>query len=558
MNLRWRWTLVLSAVSASLLLLLLGLVEIGVEAARRSERERWRTRVQSELDTRLRLIGLETLGAAEALFESAREDGWRRRAPDSDAQRRAREDRLRLQARRLGLDTVLLLDVQGRVLFDGREGADSHARVHPAAAFLQSCLPHSPVLWPALAPTDPARWRLGAVAPWSAGTWLVAGRALGDSTLRTLAGEIGLLRLRWAPSPRPEGIQELPAGWQLPPDAPVLVWSVGEGAAAAALRRLRPALLPIALVAGVFVLIVAPWVARGLGRPLERMAAGVDRLAARERGVRLEEEGPPEIRRLAQALNSLSADLERAEAEARAAERRAAWREIARRIAHEIRNVLSPLSLALDNVETVAGRDDPAARAALETSLRTAREQLESLSRLVGEFGEFARLPRPRLAEVEAVEVVEAARAAASAACAPAVFRWRRKAKGRVRVDAEQMRRALLNVLKNAAEAAPGLPVEIELDHDPIEGRWLVAVLDRGPGVPEPILRSLGKPYRSTKPGGTGLGLALVRRVVEAHGGTLDVRVREGGGARIELTLPIDPPLEAPASGEIGEDVPTA
>ena len=107
-----------------------------------------------------------------------------------------------------------------------------------------------------------------------------------------------------------------------------------------------------------------------------------------------------------------------------------------------------------------------------------------------------------------------------------------------IEADAEQLRRAMQNLLLNAAEAVAEGEVELALGGGPGPDQWWFAVRDRGPGLPEEIRAHWGEAYQTTKKEGTGLGLAITRQIVEAHGGRLSVRARSGGGLEVKASLP--------------------
>jgi signal transduction histidine kinase len=205
------------------------------------------------------------------------------------------------------------------------------------------------------------------------------------------------------------------------------------------------------------------------------------------------------------------------------------------------------LSLALDNVETMAARSDPAASdPRLATTLRTAHEQLRSLDRLVTEFRTFARSPHIALAPLDAVAVCEAAAAAARQAHPDASVQVvAMDAPGPVLGDAEQLRRAVVNLLLNAAEAAPGRPIELRTGTGPGADHWWIAVRDQGGGLPEHVAARIGEPYLTTKEGGTGLGLAVVIQIAEAHAGRLRHRHLGSGGFEMRLELSTAPGEDA-------------
>lgn len=230
-----------------------------------------------------------------------------------------------------------------------------------------------------------------------------------------------------------------------------------------------------------------------------------------------------------------------------AAQRKAAWAEIARRIAHEIKNPLTPIRLSAERLRRKylpQIEDDPEAFA---SSTDTIVRQVDSIGRLINEFSAFARMPAPVFAYESGKDLVRQAVNLQQGA-RPEIRFETRLPEGDVRLycDAQQVAQALTNLLQNAVESvlermkrqegseAPGW-VAVELIETP--EHCLIEVQDNGCGLPEPTER-LTEPYVTMRPTGTGLGLAIVKKIMEEHGGSLTLRNRVAGGARVVLAFP--------------------
>ena len=230
-----------------------------------------------------------------------------------------------------------------------------------------------------------------------------------------------------------------------------------------------------------------------------------------------------------------------------AAQRKAAWAEIARRIAHEIKNPLTPIRLSAERLRRKylpQIRDDPDAFA---NSTDTIVRQVDSIGRLINEFSAFARMPAPVFAYESGKDLVRQAVHLQQGARPEIRFETRLPA-GHVQLycDAQQVAQALTNLLQNAVESVlermkrqeggdpPGW-VMVQLVDTP--DRCLIEVHDNGCGLPEPAER-LTEPYVTMRPSGTGLGLAIVKKIMEEHGGSLTLRNRTAGGACVALTFP--------------------
>jgi two-component system nitrogen regulation sensor histidine kinase NtrY len=280
---------------------------------------------------------------------------------------------------------------------------------------------------------------------------------------------------------------------------------------------------------------------RRITRPLEDLAEGARRIAGGDLETRVPERGSVELTALARSFNRMSTDLERNREELIRAERIATWREIARRIAHEIKNALSPIQLSLENVRKAFRSGHPEMDRILEESTTAASAEIAGLDRMVAEFSEFARMPPLEPGPYDLHDVL---RRAARTACGEDGYELRlgaRPADGRG--DADQLYRAFLNLIKNAREAMEEAgtwggshPLRVEarrLAGDLFE----VAIHDRGPGLEAAEAERIFTPYFTTKSSGTGLGLPLVHRIVTEHGGTVRVEGRRGEGSVFTVRL---------------------
>ena len=235
------------------------------------------------------------------------------------------------------------------------------------------------------------------------------------------------------------------------------------------------------------------------------------------------------------------------------AQRAAAWREVARRIAHEIKNPLTPIQLAAQRLRKKYAEGAPDLGSVIHDSAETIEREVSGLKKLVDEFSLYARMPGARPEPVDFESVVESV--VALYRVHPSI-RWHLEIApdlGVVRVDPEQMRRALINLIDNAITAMDGQG-EITIAARPHAGPGSlhVEVTDRGPGIPVGIRDALFTPYVSTKPKGTGLGLAIVQRVVAEHRGTVRIEDAPQGGARFVIEIPGDAAVALRTGGTHG------
>ncbi|HYU09611.1 MAG TPA: HAMP domain-containing sensor histidine kinase [Gemmatimonadales bacterium] len=245
--------------------------------------------------------------------------------------------------------------------------------------------------------------------------------------------------------------------------------------------------------------------------------------------------GAPEFEALRQALRELAAALAAARERELEAERLRAFREVARRVAHEIKNPLTSMRIAVDQLR----RNDGMTEGRKDIALQVMAAETDRLERLAKEFSEFGRLPEGPQSEVDLVELLaELGRTGVPEGV-------------RVNVDAnggpqgllghyEPLRRAFANLYRNAAEAMNGRgAIDVTVTGD---GAGLaVTIADHGPGIPADLRQRIFEPYFTTKDDGTGLGLALVRVTLEAHRGTISVSETPGGGATFAIVFPPSP-----------------
>jgi two-component system nitrogen regulation sensor histidine kinase NtrY len=234
-----------------------------------------------------------------------------------------------------------------------------------------------------------------------------------------------------------------------------------------------------------------------------------------------------------------------------AAQRNAAWRDVARRIAHEIKNPLTPIQLSAERLRRKYRKDIPPAE--LETFDRctdTIVRQVGDIGRMVDEFSAFARMPAPKFARIEAGELLKAAVFAQRVASPEVTVTLAEPPDDTMLLaDSRMIGQALTNVLKNATEAVearrtrtPRLKGKIDVGLSIRDGVAVIEVEDNGVGLPDKDRHRLTEPYVTTREKGTGLGLAIVKRILEDHGGELELTdSRTGQGALAILRLPVVP-----------------
>src|SRR3984957_11038390 len=299
--------------------------------------------------------------------------------------------------------------------------------------------------------------------------------------------------------------------------------------------RAAPLVAAVSVVALLVLAVVASRVAghlsRQLSRPLDELVGWTDRIARQlplPAGPPLR--GAPEFEVLRARMRTMAADLEAARARAVEAERLRAFRETARQVAHELKNPLTPIRLAVTRLQ----RDAPPALAETVDVLAVESARLEAMAR---SFSQFGHLPEGPAADVDIGDMVRYAARSTVPPHIPVSLDVEAELP-LVRGHHDALARAVSNVLLNAVDAC-GQGGMIAVHASQIHGSVCIAVRDTGVGIPPARLSAIWEPYVTHKPGGTGLGLAIVRQTVLAHQGTVDAASVPGEGTEIRLTIPI-------------------
>jgi two-component system nitrogen regulation sensor histidine kinase NtrY len=231
------------------------------------------------------------------------------------------------------------------------------------------------------------------------------------------------------------------------------------------------------------------------------------------------------------------------------AQRKAAWADVARRIAHEIKNPLTPIQLSAERLKRKYLKqivDDPQT---FITCTETIVRQVGDIGRMVDEFSAFARMPSPVMKAIDLSETCQQALFLQRNAHSKIGFAFSQPDdRPQVPCDSRQLSQAVTNLLQNAADAIEGRIAEgrdlpkgqVRMILDYADGEAWITVEDNGKGLPSVDRDRLTEPYVTTRTKGTGLGLAIVKKIMEDHGGRLVLEDRPGGGARVSLVFPLE------------------
>jgi two-component system nitrogen regulation sensor histidine kinase NtrY len=230
------------------------------------------------------------------------------------------------------------------------------------------------------------------------------------------------------------------------------------------------------------------------------------------------------------------------------AQRKAAWSDVARRIAHEIKNPLTPIQLAAERLRRKYLTEIRSDRETFTACTDTIIRQVGDIGRLVDEFSSFARMPAPVMKRIDIARICrDTIFMIANANREVEIVHRFPDAPVELSCDPRQVGQALTNLLQNAVEAierrphpAAGISLpkgRIEVDVAREEGKLVISIADNGCGLPEAERHRLTEPYVTTREKGTGLGLAIVRKIMEDHGGQIRLADRDGGGAIVRLVF---------------------
>ena len=216
------------------------------------------------------------------------------------------------------------------------------------------------------------------------------------------------------------------------------------------------------------------------------------------------------------------------------------WREVARRLAHEIKNPLTPIQLSAERLRRHFSEAPPASLALLDECTGTIIGEVESLKGLVDEFSQFARMPPPRTVPTDVHALLGGVLALYDGLVPEVTFERAFAADLLLRIDPEQVRRVFINVIDNAIEAMDRRGhIVLETHADQANQLARIIIADNGPGIPPAEREKLFLPYYSTKRRGSGLGLAIVRRIIAEHGGTIDAGDNVPAGTRFTIEIPL-------------------
>jgi two-component system, NtrC family, nitrogen regulation sensor histidine kinase NtrY len=292
------------------------------------------------------------------------------------------------------------------------------------------------------------------------------------------------------------------------------------------------------------------WMSERVTRPVEALARGARAVAGGDWSARVAVTSRDEIGELARAFNRMTEQLIEQRERLVQVERVAAWRELARRLAHELKNPLFPLQITVENLERARAQSPEKFDEVFRESTATLLAELRNMQTIIGRFSDFAKMPRPELEKVSMNQLVEGVarllapqmKAAGRPSMEVRLELGRESLLETVPADPALLHRAFENLILNALDAMPeGGTLTIRTSVHGARAR--IEFTDTGVSLTPEESARLFTPYYTTKQHGTGLGLAVVQSVVSDHGGTISVASEPGKGTtfRVELALALEP-----------------
>jgi len=303
----------------------------------------------------------------------------------------------------------------------------------------------------------------------------------------------------------------------------------------------------------ILAIVLSSWAAARVTRPVEQLVRAAQDVAAGNWNTRVEAPGADELSQLAESFNRMTAELLSQKERLVQAERVAAWRELARRLAHELKNPLFPLQLTVENLVRAREQSPQQFDEVFRESSRTLLAEISNLKAIIGRFSEFSKMPHPQLQQVNVNDLLRGV---------AQLFQAQLQAPGRdpitcrldlhenlapIAADPELLHRAFSNLVLNAMDAMPNGGT-LTLRSRGEDGKTIIEVADTGSGLTPEECERIFTPYYTSKQHGTGLGLAIVQSVVSDHGGRISVRSEPGHGTAFVIELPDRPEALEPAS----------
>ncbi|WP_343635122.1 ATP-binding protein [Fluviicola sp.] len=307
------------------------------------------------------------------------------------------------------------------------------------------------------------------------------------------------------------------------------------------LRQFFVAILNVFMLLLVLSILVALLVSSWLTGPLMLLRKSFSQFELGKNSSQINYKAQDEIGSLVAEYNHKLNELAEAAAKLAQSERESAWREMAKQVAHEIKNPLTPMKLSIQHLQRVFDPNDPKAAERIERVTSSLIEQIDALTHIANEFSNFAKLPQPVIAEIDLGSLIKAVVALFDSDSNVDISLELNNSQQRILIpgDKEMLLRVLNNLVSNGIQAvAMNRKATILITVETTGELALVRVKDNGTGIPEDQIQTIFEPYFTTKSTGTGLGLAMVKQIVETHHGSIEIEHTSSEGTTVLVTLP--------------------
>jgi nitrogen fixation/metabolism regulation signal transduction histidine kinase len=271
----------------------------------------------------------------------------------------------------------------------------------------------------------------------------------------------------------------------------------------------------------------------GISHPITELATGMQRVAAGDLSSKVDVRAKDEVRILVDSFNQMAGDLRTSQEQLVKAERLAAWRDVARRISHEIKNILTPIQLSLHRLRRQFQEKNAET---ISESLTSIDEEIRSLQRMADEFSQFARMPHMQREPNDINLIIKAVVPLIEGGTKPVrIIQELETGLPVIHIDRDQLKRALHNLLKNGVEASPVNSTIFIRSFRRNESGVDIEIQDTGSGMDAETLSHIFDPYFTTKKRGMGLGLSIVRRIIEEHDGEITITSEQNKGTTVHI-----------------------